>query len=531
MLHRLSILMLLVFLAAPALAVQVNTAQGKLQGVTRDGVSIFKAVPYSLPPTGVRRWRAPEPPASWRGVRRADAFAPQCVQSPYPEASMFAQPASPQSEDCLYLNVWSANVGGEQPAAVMVWIHGGGLTRGSGASSIYEGSNLARKGVVLVTINYRLGAFGYLAHPELSAEAKAQGSAASSGNYGTLDQIAALRWVQQNITAFGGDPERVTIFGESAGAWSVNHLTASPLAAGLFARAIGQSGGKFDPMPELATDQPGQPAAETIGLRFARQLGAANLAQLRALPATAVQAGFETFAVERFAQPNVDGHVFPDHIARIFERGEHNHVDLLVGSNADEGTNLMPPPESAEQVAGMLESLAGPLASQVRDGYGGVDAWRASYYGFFRDLRFTWPMQQWAGAATRAGDRTFLYYFTFEPPGPLDGRLGAYHAAEIRYVFDNAAITFDGKPATAEELALGDTLSSYWTSFARTGTPVADGAPVWKSFGKRRGGYLELAAQPVARRGHPQKAQVALVDRLQQARWRRHDGSEQEAGE
>lgn len=518
-------------LAAPGHAVQVDTAQGTLQGVEQDGVSTFRSVPYALPPTGVRRWRAPEPPASWRGVRRADAFSPQCVQSPYPEASMFTQPSLPHSEDCLYLNVWSANVGGETPAAVMVWIHGGALTRGSGASSIYDGRNLARKGVVLVTINYRLGAFGYLAHPALSAEAKAAGAKASSGNYGTLDQIAALRWVQENIAAFGGDPARVTIFGESAGAWSVNHLTASPLAAGLFARAIGQSGGKFDPMPELATDRPGQPAAQTLGLRFARQLGAADLAQLRALPAATVQAGFERFPVERFAQPNVDGHVFPDHIARIFERGEHNRVDLMVGSNADEGTNLMPPPKSPEQVAGLFETLAGPLAAQARAGYGGAQAWRESYYGFFRDLRFTWPMQQWATAAARAGDRTYLYYFTFAPPGPLDGRLGAYHAAEIRYVFDNAAITFDGQPATAQELALGDTLSSYWTSFARTGSPVAEGAPPWKPYGKRRGGYLELAAAPQARRGRPMQAQVALVGQLQQARWRRHSAAEPEAGE
>src|SRR5215472_12051715 len=223
---------------------------GQISGTTTDGVHSFKGIPFAAPPVGSLRWKAPQPVVPWNGVRACDTFGPECPQAPYPQASMYYSPPAKQSEDCLYLNVWTTAKPGDK-LPVMVWIHGGALTRGSGAHAVYDGSALAKKGVVLVTINYRLGPLGYLAHPELSAESPQR----SSGNYGVLDQIAALKWVQKNIAAFGGDPGLVTIFGESAGSWSVNTLVASPLARGLFHRAVGESGGQFGPGAYLKEDK------------------------------------------------------------------------------------------------------------------------------------------------------------------------------------------------------------------------------------------------------------------------------------
>src|SRR5262245_58486475 len=230
----------------------VKVDGGLISGANVEGVRVYKGVPFAAPPVGELRWKPPAPVIPWKGIRECTAFGPECPQAPYPTASMYYSPPQKQSEDCLYLNVWTAAKPGEK-RPVMVWIHGGALTRGSGATRVYDGGSLAKKGVVLITINYRLGPLGYLAHPELTAESTRR----SSGNYGVLDQIAALKWVQKNASAFGGDPNRVTIFGESAGSWSVNALVASPLAKGLFHRAIGQSGGSFGPGTYLKEDRNG----------------------------------------------------------------------------------------------------------------------------------------------------------------------------------------------------------------------------------------------------------------------------------
>jgi len=258
----------------------VRVEGGLISGSVVDGVRSYKGIPFAAPPVGELRWKAPRPVGAWEGVRECDAFGPDCPQAPYSESSIYYSPPRKQSEDCLYLNVWTAAKAGEK-RPVMVWIHGGALTRGSGATRSYDGTALAKKGVVLVTINYRLGPLGYFAHPELSAESPHR----SSGNYGVLDQIAALKWTQKNIAAFGGDPGRVTIFGESAGSWSVNALVASPLAKGLFQRAIGQSGGTFGPMTYLKEDRDGRQSAEKIGAAFAKAAGADSIKALRALPA------------------------------------------------------------------------------------------------------------------------------------------------------------------------------------------------------------------------------------------------------
>src|SRR5215470_6504541 len=243
----------------------VRVEGGLISGSVVDGVRSYKGIPFAAPPVGELRWKAPQPVAAWEGVRECNDFGPDCPQAPYPQSSIYYSAPRKQSEDCLYLNVWTAAKAGEK-RPVMVWIHGGALTRGSGATRAYDGTALAKKGVVLVTINYRLGPFGYLAHPELTAES----SNHSSGNYGALDQIAALKWVQKNIAAFGGDPGRVTIFGESAGSWSVNVLVASPLARGLFHRAIGESGAQFARNARLGE-------AEKGGVALAAAVGADSI--------------------------------------------------------------------------------------------------------------------------------------------------------------------------------------------------------------------------------------------------------------
>ena len=429
---------------------------------------------------------------------------------------MFTAPSAASSEDCLYLNIWSGDIEAEEPRAVMVWIHGGALTRGSGSTSIYDGTALAKKGVVLVTINYRLGPFGYMAHPELSKESDQN----SSGNYGTLDQIAALKWVQDNIEQFGGDKGNITIFGESAGSWSVNHLTASPLAAGLFHKAIGESGAKFDPMPMLTKTDHELPAAETTGKKFQEHLGAANLNELRAMTSSAIVDGFSTFRTQGFSQPNVDGWVFPDHIAEIYKAGRQNDVSLIVGSNADEGTNLIPPPKDLEAARKMFQQFGGEKAALLTEIYELDKDYKDATFKMFRDAIFTWNMSEWARLSSDKNENTWLYYFTFVPPTPMDGKLGAYHAAEIRYVFNNAEMTFDGSEPTKTEQRVASVISDYWVSFAKYGEPKSGTGPDWPKFSRLNPEYMNLSENSRPERGLLEK-ELEAVDGLMEARWGR----------
>ncbi len=374
----------------------------------------------------------------------------------------------------------------------MVWIHGGALTRGSGSNEVYDGTALARKGVVLVTLNYRLGAFGYFAHPALSKES------GSSGNQGVLDQIAALTWVRDNIHLFGGDPSRVTIFGESAGSWSVNALVSTPLASGLVHRAIGQSGGLFGPMPMLEEDRPGLPSAESIGLRLASALGVSGrdeqaLAALRALPAEDILAAADTPGVFR-TRPNVDGEVFPAQIRTLFESGRQLDVPVIVGSNRDEGTSLGAARRGTDRATFEAMALrryrdrAGEfLAIYPEDTDGGS---RRAVLDSYRDQAFTCQMRTWARLQSTVESPAWMYYFTRVPPRPDREQWGAYHAAEVAYAFDNLdASALDWE---AEDHRLAQVMSDYWVSFAATGNPNHDGAVDWPAYEASSDRHLEF---------------------------------------
>lgn len=475
--------------AAPLAETRQGTLLGERAGVN-GSVGVFKGIPYALPPVGERRWRAPGPPAGWQGERLATDFGPDCMQQTYPQGSFFYRPARLSSEDCLYLNVWAPESEPEQePLPVMVWLHGGALTRGSGAMNTYDGTNLADKGVVLVTANYRLGVFGYLAHPELVAESPEYSDGHyTAGNYGVLDQIQVLRWVQENIEAFGGDPNNVTIFGESAGAWSVHFLTASPLANGLFHKAIAQSGARMDMRVELDRHSSAGQSATASGAQLGEQLGVDGLAGLRALPAhelleSATTAGFRTDGI-------VDGWVIPEQPYTLFAEGRQNRVPVLVGFNRDEGTTLGAAetlPGTAAAYESQVRSVYGDFADMMLEVYPSDDI-RGSSLASFRDIRFGWHMVTWANMTRYVDQPAYLYYFTHRPPGPRAQELGAYHAAEIPYVFNNLH-TLRNAPASSDA-ALAEAMSDYWVSFARDGVPSAAGQPRWRPYSNAERHYL-----------------------------------------
>jgi len=465
----------------------VKVTGGTISGYTESGVRIFKGVPYAAPPVGDLRWKPPQPVIDWDGVRNCTEFGAVCPQRPFPEQSLYHLPAEPQSEDCLFLNVWSPEKQTGTSLPVMVWIHGGGWTRGSGSTYLYDGAALARRGVVVVTINYRLGAFGFYAHPELTAES----SVGASGNQGILDQIAALQWVQQNIEQFGGNPEQVTIFGESAGSWSVHMLQTTPLAKGLFHRAIGQSGARFDNARRLDEATDNEPSAHEQGMKFAEEFEVSTLKELRVLSAESiVKASFDT-------AHTIDGYVLPDSVASIFAQGKQNRVPILVGSNADEMTSLSVPamiPKTVDAVTKALTKQMGAKATEKLKSVYGVHSDDTAMRGFLQiggDIRFAVGMRTWVRLNTAAETDSYLYHFTHTPPSPSPEYFRAYHAGEIAYVFDN---TQDHKQTTydAEDRKLSDMMSRYWVNFAKTGNPNGEGQPEWPKYDAENEGYMEL---------------------------------------
>ncbi len=481
----------------------VRVDGGQIAGASADGVRVFKGIPFAAPPVGELRWRAPQPVTPWSGVRAATAFGSQCMQTPYPAGSPYASAPEPTNEDCLYLNVWTtASEGDKRP--VMVWIHGGAWTRGSGATPTYDGAALARRGVVVVTTNYRLGVFGFLAHPALTAESAEH----ASGNYAILDHVAALKWVQRNIAAFGGDPARVTVFGESAGSWSVNVVQATPLAKGLFHRAIGESGGQFARVARLAD-------AEKAGVALATALGAESLSALRAIPADRLQS-IQTFRTS----VTVDGYVLPQEVRAIFAQHQQSNVPVLVGSNANEWTTLSNP----AQFPKTMDDYRKYVATQFGDAAKDIDAVYpvksdadipGAMLGLGRDRTFTLEMRTWARMVAAGGTHAFLYQFSHVPPSPRAAEWGAYHASEIAYVFGNLR-----NPAfhyTDIDRRLSDQMSSYWVNFATTGDPNGAALPRWTPYDAANEPYLDLG-DTVQAKSHLLKPQLDFLERAQEAR-------------
>ena len=476
----------------------VTVGGGRIEGIPsgRDkDVFVYRGVPFAEPPVGTLRWRPPVPAAPWEGVRDGGLAAPACMQRRLEggDDSFYDTGVREMSEDCLYLNVWSAAGSGDS-VPVMVWIHGGGLVVGNSADVSYDGAALAKRGVVVVTLNYRLGVFGYLAHPLLSAESEHE----ASGNYGTLDQVAALEWVQRNIAAFGGDPNRVAIFGESAGSWSVNQLMATPLARGLFHAAIGQSGGGFGSAGGSAQSKG---TLESAGELFVDGLLSSEtevvLDAMRSASAEEVLAVPASFGG---SSANVDGWVFPDTIYNIFAAGRQHDVPVLIGSNANEFGGFLGGPRGAETVAEYRETVAaeyGDFAEAFFSVYPADDdiAAQQARRESSTDARFGWEMRTWARMMQTVTSPAYLYFFSRVPHAADADRYGAYHTAEIPYVFDNFGVSTSphaNRDYDDTDRALSEVLASYWVNFAGSGNPNGDGLPVWPVYDLAEDAVLEI---------------------------------------
>jgi para-nitrobenzyl esterase len=496
--NRLLVIALSVLFAAahsgPALAAlnqPVKTTGGMLQGTPGKDPSVtgFLGVPYAAPPVGNLRWRGPQAVAVSAGVRHANKFGNACMQNALKPGSFyqveFYETPEPVSEDCLYLNLWTAASSATEKRPVMVWIHGGGYVEGSGSLPSFNGENLARKGVVLVTINYRLGVFGFLAHPELSKENPFH----TSGNYGLLDQLQALRWVKQNIRQFGGDPDNVTIFGQSAGASSVINLCASPLAKGYFQRAIVQSGG-FGRGSDRKTQ-------EEAGVSFAKRVGVDSIAALRAKPAEEIQRiaipppDGKSANVSHFG-PYVDGYFLPIAPVEVFQAGNENTHSLLTGSLANEGTTLVPTPVTEAELKGRIATRYGSRSEEyfkIYPVHSDQEAWQAAIDAV-RDSMASTALEI---ARDEKRPPAYVYYFDRRPPGRDSERYGAFHSAELVYVFNN--LDYVKRPWTDTDRKLADVMSSYWVNFATTGDPNGAGLPHWPAFGASPERGVELGTQ------------------------------------
>ncbi|MBL8551249.1 MAG: carboxylesterase family protein [Hyphomonadaceae bacterium] len=479
----------------------VEVSGGAVRGVIDGDLAVYKGIPFAAPPVGDLRWRAPQPAPSWTGARDARAFAPPCIQTlrsgvPLPAG----QP--PMSEDCLYLNIWAPAHAPDAPLPVMVWIHGGGFEYGAASVPTYNGEHLAHRGVIVVSIAYRLGALGFLAHPKLSRE-----SGHGSGNYGLEDMIAALHWVRDNITAFGGDPANVTIFGESAGAIAVGMLAASPPARGLFHRAISQSGASMGPARRTSDEQDVNMSlltdAERAGEQVFADLGVADLAAARALPASqVVEARLRYWKNFNLFWPNFDGYILPGDQYELYTAGRQNDTPVLIGSNSDEGALMLRTPVSPAEFERYVRGGYGDYAAAFLAAYPHADA--ADAFRAAKDIRrdgfFGWPTWAWARLQSRTGQgKVYAYYFDHTLPAPPSSRFhggeGAIHAADIPYVFG----TLDPNWAlTDTDRALSNLFMSYWVNFARTGDPNGPGLPLWPAFTESDQRMMQLDDNPRA---------------------------------
>jgi para-nitrobenzyl esterase len=499
----------------------MRVQSGLLSGVSgRNDVRIFKGVPYAAPPVADLRWRPPAPPTPWSGVRTADHFGPDCPQYEIHSNPVFTKGNVVRGdEDCLYLNVWTAAKTSKERRPVMVWIHGGGFNWGSGSLPQYDGEALAQKGVVLVTLNYRLNVFGFLAHPELSRESPHH----VSGNYGALDQLAALRWVRENIAAFGGDPNKVTIFGESSGAASVGRLMASPLAKDLFVRAIAES----DHTAWLRSKRLSQ--VEKEGADFTSNLGARSMADLRTMPIEKLMTAYSPLVtidalmkVGPFG-PIIDGYFMPAHIHEVFNQGHQAHVPLLLGLNSEDSGYGTIPAIARGAFLKAANDKYGALAGDFLKLYpaGSDEEADHSHRSSWRD-EMAAGVRRWARLQVTTGQApVYLYWFDRAPPGPQSAKIGAYHSAEIPYVFDS--LDRVDRPWNEEDRKLADLMSSYWVNFAASGDPNGRGLPHWAAYDPKTDLSMELGTTRLGPRSWPalDARRLDLQDRINTAERRK----------
>jgi len=462
----------------PATSLMIaRTEAGLVLGVKNEtgDITAFKGIPFAAPPVGDLRWKAPQPVKPWAGVKKCDAFGPSPMQAK-PTAFMvytseFLIPEKPISEDCLYLNVWTGAKSKAEKRPVFVWIYGGGFTSGGSACPIYDGEALAKKGVIFVSINYRVGVFGFFAHPELTKESNGK----ASGNYGLLDQIAALQWVKKNIAAFGGDPNRVTIAGQSAGSMSVNALVASPLTKGLIHGAISESG-------SFTVNNPTLPAfsleiAEAAGVKVADKVGAKSIADLRALSSEDALKKLSG----RYA-PIVDGYVLPEPIPAIFAHNKENHVPVITGWNGEEfGSGPVKKEDFIKQAQQQYGADADKFLSYFpanTDEQATVSAGKLS-----RDMVFALSGYNWANIQSAYADAP-IYVYNFNrkiPASPDFVKYGAFHTGEVCYVMNNLKF-LNNRPFGAIDHALANLASDYWVNFVKTGNPNGKGLPAWPKY-------------------------------------------------
>ena len=514
---------------------QVKIDSGPLAGTVgaaQSSVRAFKGIPFAAPPLAENRWRAPQPVAKWDAVRKADAFGAPCTSGPAaagrggargvapaaPAAAPQQTPREPaRSEDCLYLNVWTSAKSASDRRPVMVWIYGGGFTGGSGGLAWYDGENLAAKGPVIVTLNYRLGSLGFFAHPELAKESGHN----ASGNYGMMDAIAALQWVKRNIAAFGGDPNNVTVAGESAGAIMVGALVGSPQAKGLFTRAIAESGGW---MGLMMARMRSSSEAQAGGAKAVEALGAKTIAELRAKP-------LDQLTGLQGAGLVVDGYLIPEDSSFTFMSGKQNAVDVLTGSNKDEANfGICPgaglnargggPPMSADTFKANAQRRFGEMADQFLRLYpvsSDEDARQMAHQACADEIN--WNMRQWAAAQEKLGKKGYTYFFThIQNVNGAPSPQGATHTAEISFAWNNpkgqATQTW-----TDVDLKVADQMSSYWVNFISKGDPNGNGLPEWPRYKDLNGSKVMVfadapqmeAAPPVAKLNFYQAAYQRML--------------------
>jgi para-nitrobenzyl esterase len=468
----------------------VKTNAGMVSGsVNSDGtVHIFKGIPFAAPPVGNLRWKEPQPVTPWTGVKQCTTFSASPMQPKPDEFGVYTRefliPYEPISEDCLYLNVWTSAKSSTDKKPVLVYIYGGGFGSGGAACPIYDGEAIAKKGVVFVVINYRVGVFGFFAHPELSKESGHN----ASGNYGLMDQLAALKWVKQNIKNFGGDPGNVTIAGQSAGSMSVNCLVASPLGKGLFQKAIAESGASFlNPRGNPTLQQ-----AEQSGEKLAQDLKVNSIADMRNIPAADLLNKWQ-------ARPIIDGYVLPETIAGTFASNKENPVALLTGWNEDDAFvgKLKTAEEYKKQIA---EQYGGKAATFLQHYPGNTDAEAArSQINISRDQIFGIQNYTWANVqSNKKQAKVYVYRFTRRLPATPDFvKYGAFHTGEVAYAYDN--LKFLNRPWEPIDQQLATTVSTYWTNFAKTGDPNGDGLPLWPSYNAADHQIMILGETPVAK--------------------------------